>query len=240
VIDVNLPQHVTDPDDKQEHEASDAVEYRIKEAERLTTYLWDNYIEVSDATHVFLMGTNTGHGGIIKFIKANEDRAQERITGIVSFVEDVPLQSCKSVTNEFLAQWYFDVSQTFVSQEHNWWTSEYVGKIRKRFGKPVHSALNSISDMLVEHKTAVFDFLSQRTADWVDDEPPTGDQKLDDGDCGVTTPEKSKLPPVGNFALSPRPLVQPATNSPSRHVRRDLFVASPPSRRSPAPKSPIR
>ena len=135
VIDVNLPKHLTDVDDSQEHEEHDSVEYRTKEATQLLTYLWDNYVQLNNATHVFLLGTNTGHGAIINFIKANEERAQEQLTSAISFVEDVPLQSCKSATNDALAPWYHANSLVFVAPEHNFWWSELSRKPKKRFGR---------------------------------------------------------------------------------------------------------
>lgn len=216
VIDVNLPKHVTDINDGQEHEPNDAIEFRTKEAALLLTYLWDNYVELSDATHVFLMGTNTGHGAIINFIKANEGRAEERVNGAISFVEDVPLQSCKSATNDLLAQWYYTNSLVFVANDHNFWHSDLSKKPKKRFGKANRSNVDSMTDMLIEYKTTVQDLLLQRTADWSDD--------IQDGDAMDTTnidsldAPKPKLPPVGNFAPLSRPQTGSASSTPSLAV----------------------
>jgi histone deacetylase 6 len=201
VIDVNLPRHTTDQSDEQEHEESISIEYRIREATALLTYLWDNYIELNDATHVFLMGTNTGHGAIINFMKDHEESAVQRITRAISFVEDVPLQSCKSATNEDMPRWYYEHSLVFVSEDHNFWSSEYSRKIKRRFGRMHRSPPGTISDMLSAHEDDVTGWILRDTAGW---QPP---QDRDDDEAMVVVPtlgpEATREPPIGNFALSP-------------------------------------
>jgi len=192
---VNLPRHVTADDDDTEHEETDNVDYRTREATQLLTYLWDNYVEINESSHVILMGTNTGHGAIVNFIKANEERAQARVTRAVSYVEDVPFQSCKSATNEDLAKWYFYSSLVYISTLHNFWQSEYALKIKKRFGRVSRSAEASISDMLLEHKDEVTATLLRDTAAWRAQKPA---QQVEPGDAELT-----RRPPIGNFALSP-------------------------------------
>lgn len=234
VIDVNLPKHIPEPDGNQEHADSDDVDFRTHEATQLLTYLWDNYIEVHESTHVFLMGTNIGHGAIINFIKANEERAQELLVGAISFVEDTPLMSCKSSTNDLLAPWYFNSSLVFATPKHNFWGSEVAKKKRKRFGKVQMSSEDTITDMLVEHKQAVFDFLLAKTEGWkaknskderdrtmeMTTPEPADSWKSRTGlwaptvgtrspshpsvNSHFTAPRAGATPPIANFALSPR------------------------------------
>ncbi|KAI7299977.1 hypothetical protein KC315_g17384 [Hortaea werneckii] len=171
VIDVNLPKHITALDDDQGHEDADRVEHRTKEATELLSYLWENYIELNDATHVFLMGTNTGHGAIVNFIKANESRAQERLTKAISFVEDVPLQSCKSATSDTLDSWYYSSSMVFIANHHAFWLSDFARKIRKRFGRIFKSDEESISSMLLAHQDQITDMMLEETRDWQEEDP---------------------------------------------------------------------
>lgn len=197
VIDVNLPKHNTDDSDAQDHQDSESPESRIKEATELLAYLWDNYIELSDSTHIFLIGTNIGHGAITNFIKSNEDRAQRMITKAISFVEDVPLLSCKSQTNDYLPSWYFATSMVFISQDHAYFSNEIAKKPKKRFGAITRTDAGTISDMLLESKEAVFKCLLDETEEWRNKAPSE-----DDMDTSSSESSTQKLPPVGNFAMS--------------------------------------
>lgn len=198
VIDVNLPKYVTEFEaDDQEHAENDRVENRTREATELLTYLWENYIELNDTPQVFLMGTNIGHAAIINFIKAHEDQAQRLITEAISFVVDVGLMSCKSATNDMLAGWYYHHSTVFVANGHGFWQSDMVRKPRKRFGHTEKSDGDNITDMLMEHKEAVFQTLLEDTEEWR--------EHHNSSDEGVGMASPSRLPPVGNFALSPAP-----------------------------------
>lgn len=198
VIDVNLPKYVTDFEtDGQEHTENDSVEHRTREATQLLTYLWENYIELNDTTQVFLMGTNIGHAAIINFIKAHEDQAQRLITEAISFVVDVGLMSCKSATNDMLAGWYYHHSTVFVAHAHGFWQTDLVRKPRKRFGHTERSKGDNITDMLMEHKEAVFETLLEDTEEWREHHTSS--------DEGVGMASPNKLPPVKNFALSPAP-----------------------------------
>ena len=219
---MNLPKHISEADDSQEHTNSDDVEFRTREATQLLTYLWDNYIELNESTSVTLMGTNTGHGAIIKFIKDNEDRVQDHLVGAISFVEDVPLMSCKSATNDLLASWYYNSSLVFITPEHNFWFNDVSKKPRKRFGRVEKSTQETITDMLIEHKQTIFDFLEAKTEGWQEN----GDKLEENGMTEVSAPErvstpKSRLPPVANFALSPGH----RTNSPSNPSINSAFTS---------------
>jgi histone deacetylase 6 len=210
VIDVNLPKHVTSDEDEDEeepdHPRPDSAEARTGEAKQLLQYLWDNYIELNDSTHIFFVGTNTGHGAITGFIKDNQQRAPQLLTKAISFVQDVPLLSVKSNTTDDLAIWYYRNSLVFVEQSHSYWGQDL--KIRKRFGRVKRSGGPNISDMVAEHKDEVTEMLFNATKDWREGRQPTDDEDEDDvmvaeqssvvnSNNGVT-----KLPPVDNYALS--------------------------------------
>ena len=204
IIDVNLPKHISETHDFQQHRTTDSVEYRTREATQLLTYLFDNYIELNEPTHVFLMGTNTGHGAIINFIKANDERAQEQVTAAISFVDDVPLQSCKSATNDNLASWYHAISLAFGVLDHNYFYTDFAQKPRKRFGKVHRSPAENLTDMLIEHKDRVFELLLEDTEDWRSNRSHSDQGKSMDVPERLTSPKRA-LPPIGNFALSPGP-----------------------------------
>lgn len=199
VIDINLPKHTTDDSDAHEHQESESADVRIKEATELLTYLWDNYIELGDSTHIFLVGTNVGHGAITNFIKANEERSQRMITKAISFVEDVPLLSCKSQTNDFLPNWYHATSMVFIAQEHAYFSNEIAKKPKKRFGAIRRTDAGTITEMLLEAREQVLECLLEETEEWRN-KAPSEDDEMDTSSSGSPT----KLPPVSNFAMSPR------------------------------------
>lgn len=197
VIDVNLPKHSTDDSDTHEHEESESTDVRIREATELLTYLWDNYIELNDSTHIFLLGTNIGHGAITNFIKANEERSQKMISKAISFVEDVPLLSCKSPTNDYLPNWYYSTSMVFIAQDHNYFSSQLAAKPKKRFGAITKCDALTISEMLIESREKVFECLLEETEEW-------RSRSEDEMDTSASESPTKKLPPVGNFAMSPK------------------------------------
>nr|POF11453.1 histone deacetylase clr3 [Quercus suber] len=212
VIDVNLPKYITGSDDSENHEETEDAETRTAQTEVLLKYLWENYIELNDSTHVFLMGTNTGHGAIVNFIRGNEQRAQARLTRAISMVQDVAFMSVRSPTNDMLANWYYAHSLVFVAHEHSFWTNDH--KIRKRFGRLKKSSADNISEMLANHKEAVFADLLQDTQDWV--RPTEEDMAVPSIDhiSSPSTPN-GPLPPVKNFA------------SPHRSPTKSSFLQSP-------------
>jgi histone deacetylase 6 len=165
VIDANLPRHVTGVETDVEHEDNATIDKRTDEALSLLTYIWDNYIAIGETTHVFLMGTNVGHGAIVNFIKTDEERAQ-MITGSISFIEDAPLLSVKSQTNDQLERWYHRTSQVFMSSDHGYWTSEFSRKPKRRFGRLTQSGANTLPEMLTEHSQTVITRLEEETAGW--------------------------------------------------------------------------
>lgn len=206
VIDVNLPRHRADYDeDNHEHQKTDSVEFRTREATQVLTYLWENHIEIHDATHVFLMGTNIGHGAILNFIKSHEYQALNKMTKVISFVQDVSLISCKSLTNDLLAGWYYGTSMVFVANDHSYWATEYARKPKKRFGRVNRSEQSSISDMLVEHRDEIFRTLLNETAQWRASKPESKDG-MDVSDVEpARSPSPKKMPPLSNVIVSPAP-----------------------------------
>ncbi|CAK1361588.1 Histone deacetylase clr3 [Cercospora beticola] len=233
VIDVNLPKYVVDYDeDSQEHQPNESIDYRIKEASQLLKYLWDNYVELSECTHVYLMGTNTGHGAIINLLKNNQetflkkynDREEDnKLLKVISFVEDVPLMSCKSLVNgdEELAHWYHRNSLVFVGSEHAYFASDFARKPKRRFGQVVKSDSNTITEMLLQHKDAVFDILLEDAEEWRSAQHENGADEMDAVPSPLASPRK--LPSVAlsptNTAAVPvfsRPVVENGNGSPRR------------------------
>lgn len=254
VIDVNLPKHISEdevnphpepshsdvekqltatPQDEQDHEDTDLLAKRANEATELLNYLWDNYIELADSTHVFLLGTNVGHVAITNWIRAHEETAMDRIDRTIHFISDVALQACRSPTNDLLSPWYYRTSQIFLGSEHNFWASDFAQKPKKKFGRVMRTDGEHMGDMMLEQKSRVLDVLLEETEEWRSGRLATDDEVEDEEEDGVrlydvdedameisegAAPPSSarKLPPVGNFALSPARRSSPAAGQSSR------------------------
>lgn len=199
VMDVNLPKHVTDYEGNDtEYKETHSPEYRTREATKLLTYLWTNYIELYESEDIILMGTNIGHGAIVHFLRNNgDDKTTRLIKQAVSFIGDTPLLSVKSPTNDNLVQWYWENSRVFVSCEHGYWAQDLGNKKRKRFGDVTQSPCTTISEMLAEHKDTVLEAIQEAIPNWDPSKVETSEDDME------MLPEPARMPPVGNFALSP-------------------------------------
>ncbi|TKX27565.1 histone deacetylase domain-containing protein 1 [Elsinoe australis] len=229
VIDVNVPKHLTNIDDEATHSPNSDPEERSKDALTLATYLWENYIELSDAPHIFILGVGAAYNAIIELLKYN-DRVPPRISKLFFFVSDQSLHSCRSATDENLSFWYYDSSLVFVAQNHHIWDYTNGGvngggmmrKPKKRFGTLVRSESDALEDMLVEHLERVTGVMGEISEGWEEDvkaeENGNGqveDAMQDGSEDELTSPRRAgaladksgspvRLPPVGNFAISPK------------------------------------
>ncbi|GAM86032.1 hypothetical protein ANO11243_040420 [Dothideomycetidae sp. 11243] len=226
IIDVNIPKHLTDTDqDDKDHKDPELKESRAKEALLLATYLWENYIELNDSTHIFILGVGAAYNAIIELLKSN-DRVSSRVTKLFFFVSEQSLHSCRSATYDNLSMWYYDHSLVFVANNHHIWdytngnnngtgSNGMARKPKKRFGALVRSDFDALEDMLAERLDHVSGLMANLTQGW--EEPDPSEAEPEDVAMGKefdereeieqpVSPVKSpvRLPPVGNFALSPK------------------------------------
>lgn len=137
------------------------------------------------------------------------------------------LHSCRSATgDDELARWYYGASLVYVAENHAIW--EYSRKSKIRFGKLVQSPLDSIQEMLAHHKDDVTDEMLRLTDGW---QEPQGSYSSEDELAGSNNATAAnslpqlaspvRLPPVGNFALSPGKTTQSprGQGSPARAMR---------------------
>ena len=226
VIDVNLPKQITpEGEPSEQHTEERSPEERIAEATHLLTYLWENYIDLGDSTHVFLMGTNIGTEAIIKFLKADEERAQRSVTKAISFIEDATVRACKLDSDE---RWYYKSSLVYVSAKHPFWESDagQAVKIKRKWGHILQSHEKDITEMLVAYREAVCNMLLEETQHWRENKAVSDD---DEDAMDVTS-----LPPVSNFA-QPSPARANNYNAP-----RTSNVDSPSARRGRNSQSPSK
>ncbi|OOF96755.1 hypothetical protein ASPCADRAFT_129826 [Aspergillus carbonarius ITEM 5010] len=160
VLDVNIPKHVTIDPSSGKYEEED--ENRPTATEELAGYLWDNYIEPSEATEIFFMGVGNAFYGVANLL-INRETLYKRVNSVVSFVAENPVRAIASHTQVWLSRWYKDNSLVFVSHTHGVWNSvETRRKPSKRYGQLVQSPKASLSEMLMHHKDEVYQWISER------------------------------------------------------------------------------
>lgn len=165
VIDVNIPEHITDPNGPPEYADADSDDARSQLTHNLATYLWENYISLGDNTHKFFMGVGAAYSGILDLMGENDDCTKET-DHIFAFVAENSLQSIKKLTDDYIGHWYYEYSHIFVADNHAAWDPSRQRKLRKKYGNVLRSPHSDLSNMLEEHRDTVTDVLLQKTEEW--------------------------------------------------------------------------
>lgn len=165
VIDVNIPEHITDPNGLPEYADADSDDARALLTRELATYLWENYISLGENTHKFFIGVGAAYSGILDLMGENDDCTKET-DHIFAFIAENSLQSIKKMTDDYIGAWYYDYSHIFVAEHHAAWDPSRQRKLRKKYGNVLRSPHNDIPNMLEGHRDAVVDILLQKTEDW--------------------------------------------------------------------------
>ncbi|OCK79599.1 hypothetical protein K432DRAFT_63137 [Lepidopterella palustris CBS 459.81] len=221
VIDVNIPKHITDPDDEGGYVEGDDADVRAAATSELATYLWENYIEVNESTDVFLMGVGAAYSGLIELLSRHESCTDESspIRSVISFVAENPLQSVKRPADDYIGNWYHQHSLVFVANNHLAWDPSRTRKLRKKYGKLVRSPHTNLNEMLAEHKSEVTRLLLEDTEGWRKEQAQHNSTKrsaansfslrLDERDMRAASVPNSLrspgMPPVGMFTVSSSP-----------------------------------
>ncbi|KAK2763229.1 Histone deacetylase hda1 [Arachnomyces sp. PD_36] len=162
VIDVNVPTHTTDKETPGPGQYEDEDQNLVKDTEELAGYLWENYIEPNSATEIFFLGIGDAFYGIANLLM-NRDTIYNRLTGVISYVGKNPVRAISSNNDPNLSRWYKSNSLVFVSANHGVWSGpDGFRKPSKRYGTLHKSSKIGLSEMLVQHKSDVFDWILQR------------------------------------------------------------------------------
>ncbi|RPB22571.1 hypothetical protein L211DRAFT_330458 [Terfezia boudieri ATCC MYA-4762] len=150
VIDANVPQFLSglsEPFDVQTH------------AQQLCCYIWDNYIGLSDAKKVVIIGIGKAAGGATYLMGARAE-CRNIVTGLLLFYGDVDLRAVvPPVQGDGLVEWYWENSQVYCSRDHNVWQQK---KLRKKYGGLKQAKSHCIADMLREEFDRVTEWLEER------------------------------------------------------------------------------
>lgn len=233
VIDINVPRYLTGVEDKQEYEEAERLEVRAKHAFELAAYIWENHIEIYEASHVFIMGVGTAYASIVQLLKHN-DRCRDRISKIFSFISDQDaMHSYKATTDDFLDRWYRDTSMIFVAENHYIWEKAKTKALSKRWGTLVQSPKTDIQEMLQYHMQQVVGEIMEMTEAWreeqealsaasadglsaMDTDPSARGLSADDVFAPSSPGRRNPLPRLGNFALNSPRKGKAASTSPSK------------------------
>ncbi|KAI5787096.1 histone deacetylase Clr3 [Geopyxis carbonaria] len=136
MIDANIPEALS---------GIDTGYTAAKHTEEVCTYIWDNYLEISDAQNIILVGAGQAVVGLIHLLVHRDCR--ERVKATISLIgENDPLRAVSSnIADEFLPEWYFNNSQIFISANHDAWERP---RIRKKFGKLEKIAASEVHEIL--------------------------------------------------------------------------------------------
>ncbi|KAF8468338.1 hypothetical protein BDZ91DRAFT_722459 [Kalaharituber pfeilii] len=148
VIDANVPQHLTGLEDQP---------FDVQtQAQQLCSYLWDNYIELSDAKKVIIIGIGRAAGGVTHLLGVRAE-CRKLVAGVVNFYGDVDLRAVVApVHGDGLLDWYYDNSLVYCTRDHNVWQLK---KVRKKWGGLRRSETQCIADLLREEYDTVTEWL---------------------------------------------------------------------------------
>ncbi|KAL1862883.1 hypothetical protein VTK73DRAFT_6584 [Phialemonium thermophilum] len=174
VIDVNVPQYITRPEDTEPFIPKSDERMFQAQIQELMCYLWDNYLQLYEAADdIILMGVGNAYLGV-KVLLISRD-VKSRISGVVNFV-DGNLRPVKSDVDQDLSSWYKENSQVFVANDHACWSDRDLTRkvMRRRFGTVKRSPVKGLAHMMKEHaeevKQWILDRVSSSHGDTTEDE----------------------------------------------------------------------
>jgi len=151
VIDANVPQHVTGLDDQN-------FDVQVH-AQQLCCYLWDNYVGITDAKRVIIIGIGRAAGGVTHLLGVRAD-CRTLVAGVCCFYGDVDLRAViPPVQGDGLVEWYHENSLVYCSHDHNVWQQK---KLRKKYGGLRRAESQCIADMLREEYNSVTMWLEEK------------------------------------------------------------------------------
>ncbi|EXJ94322.1 histone deacetylase 6/10 [Capronia coronata CBS 617.96] len=181
VIDVNIPEliSVSDSNNAEDNEteveyASTATDVARKEGEKLSSYLWENYVEPYEFPGgIFLIGAGHAFHAIAKLVSEHEN-IFPTLLGIVGFIATNPIRPISNPASHWMSQWYRDNSLVYVSHVHSVWKKE--GKASKRYGRLVRSNGEVLNQMMKIHEQEVYEWMKEKIQENATDETTEDDE----------------------------------------------------------------
>ncbi|KAH9898632.1 putative histone deacetylase A [Xylariomycetidae sp. FL2044] len=163
VLDANIPQYVTRPEDMESFIPRPSERTLAQQIQELVCYVWDNYLSLYDADEIFLIGVGNAYMGV-KILLTTRD-CKDRIQGVVNFVTG-NLRPVKSETDPGLSAWYKQNSLVYVAGNHACWTDEDLHKkvSKRRFGTVKRSDQTGLNRMMEAHAEDVQMWIADRAS----------------------------------------------------------------------------
>ncbi|KAI9053957.1 hypothetical protein LZ554_002901 [Drepanopeziza brunnea f. sp. 'monogermtubi'] len=189
VIDINCPQHISQPSDTDPYVPKPTEGTMGAQVRDLLCFIWDNYLELNRDANITLMGVGDAYFGIKQLLVAR-DGAKDKIAGILSFVTGA-LRPVKSETDPMLSRWYQGNSLIYVSPGHAcWYDEDSLKKIKKhRFGKVEKADIvlsqgdvdgTGLAKMLMRHQADAKKFIMMSVRNWVEEKDEQEDTDEDE------------------------------------------------------------
>ncbi|KAJ4029778.1 Histone deacetylase hda1, variant 2 [Fusarium oxysporum] len=175
VMDVNIPAYVTHDEESDSYVPGFKEKALTEQIQTLVCYLWDNYLQLYDADHIFVMGVGNAYLGV-KVLLINRD-CKSRISGVVNFANGT-LRPVKSEFDSDLSSWYKENSRVYIAGDHACWADpDLTRKVNKRrFGTVVRSPMFGLNKMMAHHAKEAREWILERVEE-VADADMTEDEK---------------------------------------------------------------
>lgn len=98
VIDVNVPAHITDSAEKNLGISAQTA--------RLASYIWDNYLELTDAKDIVLIAVGESCGGLVSMLSTKD--VTKRVSAVINIFGRHPLRGLTTIEDS-LVDWYYNV-----------------------------------------------------------------------------------------------------------------------------------
>ncbi|TDL21881.1 histone deacetylase complex protein [Rickenella mellea] len=98
----------------------------------LMTYVWDNYIQISGAKHVLLVGHGRGCEAMVELIDKRQRNIMKKVRAVVQVVGNTNIPHLPRGLDETFIHWYKENSFVAAPQQHRIFTD--ANKVVKRLG----------------------------------------------------------------------------------------------------------
>ncbi|KAK6543222.1 Histone deacetylase hda1 [Orbilia ellipsospora] len=157
VIDFNVPKFLT-PMDETDHNQRVTNTIVLDDPNTLMLQLWDNYIDLSDATKVIFIGIGEAYKNLLNLISLRD--CANRVVACVSFIARMPLCAVNNTRDENIGHWYLRHSQIFVSETHDVWSQ--TKRLKVKYGTLVSVSEDDLDSLIQVAYSPAINFIQKK------------------------------------------------------------------------------